>query len=223
MINKDVLKAIGTGTVVGAGGLWAKKKIQKRMSNRNSYDPERQKTLMRLYQKIHNNGIKIVHDEGEPNYYRGKIYIPTQSPVDTVAHEFGHALNNRKFRKIKERVYGTSNFLTHYANPVLAGGGVAAYVYNKKQNPEFAKKIRNYSMAGQLAIATPLLTEELLASIRGASALKNLGDLRSNDLKGLGRSFATYGAKMAPTALAATYYAVDAAKDRKQKKKSGER
>ena len=142
-----------------------------------------------------------------------------------LAHELGHkmSMDSKKFGKARGLGAGIMAGVGNKVAPLAAGGGIAAHRLNKKRDPKKAKKIRAATLAGTTLPFVPQLAEEARASIKGSKLLDQAGIRDAAGKAGLKGAFGTYASQLAPAAVAGTYFAGDAIRDKlKERKKKKE-
>lgn len=108
------------------------------------------------------------------------IHLPhSKVSAEYVAHELGHASANSLIRRAIQRGY-----------PIFAGMTVGAPIISIAADPD--SKVSKYSPVIAVVGATPILTEEAIASIKGYKALKRIGKIPPNALLNLAKAFGSY-------------------------------
>ena len=164
---------------------------------------KRQQRLLRRGRRLEPKIDFMEISSAEPAYYpsSNSIAVNTERP-ETLAHEMGHARNDKTMRRLLGNK-GTHRYGLHaraYNTPLMAAR-IAAPLMLGSDN-ENVRAAAPWVMA---ASGIPILTGEALASIRGMrNYYRRLGGRRPlSGAKTLGRAFGTYAVQTALPALAA--------------------
>lgn len=159
--------------------------------------PNERKHFQDLVKEIKKSGVEFVpRSKFGPAFDPAinKIFIPGKTVTPGVlAHEWGHALNSATLKKLGGAPLKNAwSALYSLGHPLAALSSTAALAAIGTDASE--DTIRNIGLAG-VAAQAPTLTEELIASARGAAKLKKL------NMPGKLKAFLGIPTYLAPMAL----------------------